>query len=401
MGGKAGLRPAARAEPRRADMELRRRPDHREQPDGRPPLLGPDPQGRLPALQGAPGFRPALPERLRLPGALGRGERRAPARAQLEARDRGLRARGVRREVQAVGGRVLRGDHRPVQAPRHVDGLGQRLLHVLGHEHRVHLALPEDGARARVALHGAPLERLVPALRNVHLPARADRFVRGPERPVALRAPAAPRRRRGCPRRLDDDALDVACERRRRRRSRGRVREALDCRRPALGGGGAASRASVRRRGRRQGEGGGPRRQALRGPVRPPCRRRRGRAPRHPVGRRDDGGRHRHRPHRAGLRHRGLRALRASTTSPCSCPSTRPAASTTPTAGCTAPRQPRRRTRSSATSASAGACSRPARSSTATPSAGAVTRRSSSASSTSGSSPATRFASRCWKRTRR
>ena len=175
MGGKAGLRPAAGAEPRRADMELRRRPDHREQPDGRPPLLGPDPQGRLPALQGAPGFRPALPERLRLPGALGRGERRAPARAQLEARDRGLRARGVRREVQAVGGRVLRGHHRPVQAPGHVDGLGQRLLHVLGHEHRVHLALPEDGARARVALHGAPLERLVPALRNVHLPARADR----------------------------------------------------------------------------------------------------------------------------------------------------------------------------------------------------------------------------------
>ena len=195
------------------------------------------------------------------------------ARAQLEARDRGVRARRVRREVQAVGGRVRRGDHRPVQAARHVDGLGQRLLHVLGHEHRVHLALPEDGARARVALHGAPLERLVPALRDVHLPARADRLLRGPERPVALRAPAAPRRRRGGARRLDDDALDVAGERRRRRRSRGRVREALDCRRPALGRRGAASRASVRRRGRREGEGGGARRHALRGPVRPPCRR--------------------------------------------------------------------------------------------------------------------------------
>ena len=27
----------------------------------------------------------------------------------------------------------------------HVDGLAKRLLHVLGHEHRVHLALPEAG----------------------------------------------------------------------------------------------------------------------------------------------------------------------------------------------------------------------------------------------------------------
>ncbi len=55
MGGKAGLRPAAGAEPRRADVELRRRPDHREQPDGRPPLLGPDLKDvfqRYKALQG-------------------------------------------------------------------------------------------------------------------------------------------------------------------------------------------------------------------------------------------------------------------------------------------------------------------------------------------------------------
>ena len=37
---------------------------------------------------------------------------------------------------------------RAVEAARAVDGLGQRLLHLLGHEHRVHLALPEGVPRA-------------------------------------------------------------------------------------------------------------------------------------------------------------------------------------------------------------------------------------------------------------
>ena len=64
--------------------------------------VGADAQGRLPALQGAARLRPALPERLRLPGALDRGRGRASARAQLEARDRGVRARGVRRGAAAT-----------------------------------------------------------------------------------------------------------------------------------------------------------------------------------------------------------------------------------------------------------------------------------------------------------
>src|ERR1051325_3407554 len=37
--------------------------------------VGADAEGRLPALQGAPRLRSALPERLRLPGALDRGRR--------------------------------------------------------------------------------------------------------------------------------------------------------------------------------------------------------------------------------------------------------------------------------------------------------------------------------------
>ena len=87
-------------------LELHRRADHREQPDGRPPRLGPHAQGRLPALQGAARLRPALPERLRLPGPLGRGRRREGARPQLEARDRGVRARRVRRALPRARRRV-------------------------------------------------------------------------------------------------------------------------------------------------------------------------------------------------------------------------------------------------------------------------------------------------------
>ena len=79
-------------------------------------------------------------------------------------------------------------------APRHVDGLGRGLLHVHRHEHRVHLALPEDRPRARVALPGASLDRLVPALRDLDLPARdLRRRVPGARASVALRPLSARR----------------------------------------------------------------------------------------------------------------------------------------------------------------------------------------------------------------
>ena len=60
---------------------------------------------------------------------------------------------------------------------------------------------------------------------------------------------------------------------------------------------------------RRAGQRRRPRRPPLRGPVRPASRRAGDRAPGHPLGRRLAGGGHRHRPHRPGLRRRGLRAL--------------------------------------------------------------------------------------------
>ena len=83
---------------------------------------------------------------------------------------------------------------RAVEATRPVDGLGQRLLHLQRHEHRVRLADAQVGPRARLALQRPPLDAVVPALRHVDLAARADRRgeLRRARAPVALRPlPAA------------------------------------------------------------------------------------------------------------------------------------------------------------------------------------------------------------------
>src|SRR5437762_4313407 len=85
VGEGACLRPAAGAEPRRPALELHRRADHREQPDGRPPRLGADAEGSLPALPRAPWPGRAVSERLRLPGPLGRGRGGEVPRPQLQA----------------------------------------------------------------------------------------------------------------------------------------------------------------------------------------------------------------------------------------------------------------------------------------------------------------------------
>ena len=111
---------------------------------------------------------------------------------------------------------------------RPVDGLGEGLLHVLRHEHRVHLALPPDRPRAWLARDGPPLDRVVPPLRHLDLRTRAARALRGPARPLALRPLPAARPRERVDRGVDDDAVDAAGERRRRRQPRGRLRPARE-----------------------------------------------------------------------------------------------------------------------------------------------------------------------------
>ena len=185
------------------------------------------------------------------------------ARPQLEARDRGVRARGVRAPLPRGGRPVVRGPHARLDPARAVDGLGQRLLHVQRHEHRVRLADAEARARARLALHGPPLDGVVPALRHLALPARAlaVRRLPGSRRSVALRPLPAARPSARVARDLDDDAVDAAGERRRGGQARRGVRaprERRVGRRRALSGRGVR-RAQARR---------GARRLALPGPVR-------------------------------------------------------------------------------------------------------------------------------------
>ena len=226
MGERGNLRPAARAQPRRADVELHGRPDHGQQPDGDPPRLGPGAQGRLPALQGAARSRASLPERLRLQGLWVEVEveKSLGLESKREIEEYGLAqfAERCKERVAHYGKR----DDRPVEAPRDVDGLGQRLLHLLRHQHRVHLAVPQGVPLARLAVQGSPLDTVVPPLRHVAVAARAGRGgqVRRADSPVGLRAAAAARTRWRVARDLDDDTVDAAGERRRRCQARRGVR---------------------------------------------------------------------------------------------------------------------------------------------------------------------------------
>ena len=304
MGGAGYLRAAARPQPRRPELQLLRRAGDGEQVARGSHRLGPHAEGRLPALQGPARLRSALPERLRLPGALDRGRGRARARAQLEEGDRGVRAGGVRAPLPRPRRQVVAGPDVGLEAAGHVDGLGHRLLHVQRHEHRVRLADAEVGARAQLALPRAPLDRVVPALRHVALAARAVavRRLPGAPRPVALRPVPTSRQARRVARDLDDDALDAAGERGGGRQAGRGVRPTrerrMGRRRPLPGRGARGPAAGV-----------GARRLALLRPVRHAAAGLGGRAPRHPVGRRHARPGHRHRPHRSRLRRRGLRPV--------------------------------------------------------------------------------------------
>jgi isoleucyl-tRNA synthetase len=60
-------------------------------------------------------------------------------------------------------------------------------------EHLLHLGLSQAVQRPGLALQGPPVDAVVPALRDIALPARADRLLQGSDPPVAPRAHAARR----------------------------------------------------------------------------------------------------------------------------------------------------------------------------------------------------------------
>ena len=311
MGERAHVRDAPRPKPRRPDVQLHRRPDHGQQPDGRPPRVGPHAEGHLAALRGDAGLRPLLPERLRLPGPVGRGRRREGARPQLQARDRGVRPGAVRARLPRSRRALLGPAHRALQAARAVDGLGAVVLHDDRPQHLLHLGLPPGLQRARLALQGPPLDAVVPALRDVALAARADRLLQGPDAPVAARPHAARGARPRVPGRVDDDAVDAPGERRRGRAARRRLRARRDGVRDRDRRGGEARGEPDRRKGAGDGARVRARRADLHRAVRRAPRPGQLREPGRGLGRRLDGGGDGRRPHRAGLRRGGLRARQA------------------------------------------------------------------------------------------
>ncbi len=200
----------------RGTVQLPGRADHRQQPDGRAPRLGPHLQGPVSALPHHARAASALPERVRLPGAVDRGRGRAPAGLQQQARDRVVRRRQVRGSVQGARRPLRSAHHRAEHAARDVDGLGAQLLHKLGREQLHDLGLPGRMPPPRPDLQGPRRHALVPTLwhravehgdRHRGLP-RADA-------PVIDRR-AAPDRR-GPPRRvtagLDHHPVDAVVER--------------------------------------------------------------------------------------------------------------------------------------------------------------------------------------------
>ncbi len=117
------------------------------------------------------GQRAALPERLRLPGAVGRGRGREGAEAAIEARHREPRARRhlrqhrpLRAAVQGARRQVRPRADRAVDPPGLLDGLGPRrglaeaagraaqLFHDVGGEQLHHLELPQEVPRSRPGL---------------------------------------------------------------------------------------------------------------------------------------------------------------------------------------------------------------------------------------------------------
>src|SRR5215831_9579952 len=172
LGARTDLLAPRGPEPWRSALLLPRRADHREQSHGRPSRVGPYLQGCGPALQGLVRLRAAVPERFRLPGALGRGRSREGAGLQLEARDRVVRPRPLRSGLPRARRELRVHPDGAVSEARSMDGLAQFLLHDVRYEYRVQLGLPAAMPRAGLAVPGASPNAVVRALRHLDLAAR-------------------------------------------------------------------------------------------------------------------------------------------------------------------------------------------------------------------------------------
>ena len=212
------LRAAAGQERRRPPVQLHRRARHGQQVPRRAHRVGPHAQGRVPALQGA--ARASTSATRTASTARASGSRSASRRSSASTPSGRSRSTAWPSSPGAAGpsSSVSSADaHQGLDPPRPVDGLGARLLHLLRHQHRVHLAVPARIVHERGWLYrGHRATEWCPRCGTSISRPRAGRQLRRPRGPVAVGPlPAARPAGRGH-RHLDHHAVDAAGQRRRR-----------------------------------------------------------------------------------------------------------------------------------------------------------------------------------------
>ena len=319
MAREGRVRPLARRDRGPPALGVQRGPADRQRHARHPPRRGARVQGRLPALPDDEGLPRPAQGRLGLPRPPGRARGREGARLRRQEGHRGLRHRGVQREVPRVGAAARRRVRRPHRAHGLLGRHGRRLLDHGPAVRRERVVVAQADLRQGPARAGPPGLAVLPAVRHGAVRPRARAGLRDGRRPVGLRPHA---RHRGRPRRpaprpgaarLDHDAVDARVQHRVRGEPRRRLRRHPHGRRRDAARRGGAARRRARRglHGARDRPRRGPRGDAVLAAVRARRLPRDRRAGSHRArGRlRDDRGRLGHRARGAGVRRRGPRAV--------------------------------------------------------------------------------------------
>ena len=155
---------------------------------GPPPRLGPGVQGPVPPVPDH--ARPRRPPqgRVGLPRPAGRARGREGARPAQQARDRGLRHRGVQRPLPGLGAALRRGLVVADQPQRRVDRHRRRLLDDGQRLRRVRLVAHAPAVGQGPALRGPPGHALLRPVRHRPQLARGGAGLPGRGRPLDLRA---------------------------------------------------------------------------------------------------------------------------------------------------------------------------------------------------------------------
>ena len=223
----------------------------------------------------------SLPQgRLGLPRPAGRDRGPAAARDREQGADRGIRHRGVQREVPRVGLRVPRGLDEADRADRLLGRPRRSVPHARHQLHRVGLVGAEASCGTRTcstrASRSSRTARRTARRSRATRSRRATRTSRTRASTSATRSPSRRRAARGRrAARVDDDALDARLQRRRGRRPRAHLRALEQRLRARRGARRPRARRGRDRRGPLQGRGHGRRRLRAAVPVHPGVRVRR------------------------------------------------------------------------------------------------------------------------------